>query len=124
MTAKKHTLRLNYKFWIETDAGEGVLGEGKWQLLKAIRDTGSLKEATEQRGLAYRQTWDKLKKIEEHLGFKLIDRRRGGAKGGETVLTEKGEKFVDFFNALYQKTEKEMGVLFDEMLAELKNIMD
>lgn len=53
--------KLRYKFWIETERGDGILGEGKWLLLKAIRDTGSLNAAVDKMGLAYRQTWDKLK---------------------------------------------------------------
>lgn len=114
---------LKYKFWIETETGEGILGEGKWQLLKAIRETGSLNAAVDKMGLAYRQTWDKLKKIEEQLGFKLIERSRGGAKGGSTVLTQKGERIVSFFDHLYEKTEHEMDHLFDEMMDELKKIM-
>ncbi len=115
--------KLKYKFWIETESGEGILGEGKWLLLKAIRETGSLNAAVDEMNLAYRQTWDKLKKIEEQLGFKLMERHRGGAKGGSTVLTEKGERMVDFFDHLYAKTEAEMEGLFDEMMIELKKIM-
>ncbi len=116
--------RLKYKFWIEDESGNGILGEGKWQLLKAIRDTGSLRAAVDQMGLAYRQTWDKLKKIEEQLGFKLIERSRGGAKGGFTELTAKGERMVVFFDHLYEKTEADMDRLFDEMMIELKKIME
>ncbi len=116
--------RLNYKFWIETKKGEGILGEGKWKLLKAIRDTGSLNAAIESRGLAYRQTWDKLKKIEQQLGFKLIEKRRGGREGGSTVLTPKGERIVAFFDHLYDKAENDMKRLFDEMIDELEDIME
>ncbi len=115
--------RLKYKFWIEEESGEGILGEGKWLLLKSIHETGSLRAAVDEMGLAYRQTWDKLKKIEEQLGFKLIERSRGGAKGGSTVLTAKGERMVKFFDHLYAKTEVDMKSLFEEMMDELKNIM-
>lgn len=62
--------------------------------------------------------------IEEQLGFKLIERTRGGAKGGSTVLTAKGERMVKFFDHLYEKTEADMSALFDEMLEELKEIME
>jgi molybdate transport system regulatory protein len=115
-------LRLNYKLWIETEDGEGVLGEGKWKLLKAIRETGSLKAAVEARGLAYRQTWENLKRIEQKLGFKLIEKHRGGEKGGQTVLTPKGEKVVAFFDQLYTKTEPEIHHFFNQMYDELKKI--
>jgi molybdate transport system regulatory protein len=117
-------LRLNYKFWIETDNKVNILGEGKWKLLKAIRETGSLKAATEQMGYAYRQTWENLKKIESKLGFALIEKSRGGSKGGETVLTEKGEKIVEFFDKLYGEMDDEIRDKFNKMLTDLNRIID
>lgn len=117
-------LRLNYKFWIETGDKTGLLGEGKWLLLKAIRDTGSLKAGIEKRGYTYRQTWEKLKILEEKLGFKLIEKSRGGAKGGETVLTSKGEKIVEFFDKLYGEIDEEIQNTFNKMISELENIIE
>lgn len=117
-------LKLNYKFWIETDNEISVLGEGKWMLLKAIRDKGSLKAAVEDMGYKYRQTWDKLKAIEEKLGFKLMEKTRGGAKGGETVLTAKGIKIVEFFDKLYCEIDKDIQDTFQKMLVELNEIVD
>jgi molybdate transport system regulatory protein len=98
-------LQLKYKFWIESNDQVSILGEGKWILLKAIRDTGSLKAAVDLMGYAYRQTWDNLKKIEEKLGFPLIEKSRGGASGGQTVLTEKGVALVNFFERLYNQVD-------------------
>jgi molybdenum-dependent DNA-binding transcriptional regulator ModE len=69
MADKNWDLQLKYKFRIESNNHGSILGEGKWQLLKAIRDNGSPKVAVEEMGYAYRQTWDKLKKIEARLGF-------------------------------------------------------
>jgi molybdate transport system regulatory protein len=98
-------LHLKYKFWIESDENISILGEGKWLLLKTIRATGSLKAAVDQMGYAYRQTWDNLRKIESRLGFKLIEKTRGGAKGGQTVLTPKGEKLIDIYEQLYHQID-------------------
>lgn len=105
MSANKSQLQLKYKFWIETGDHVNILGEGKWLLLKAIRDKGSLKAAVEEMGYAYRQTWDNLKKIEKRLGFRLIEKTRGGAAGGHTVLTSKGLQLVDFFEKLYSTVD-------------------
>lgn len=105
MSENTSHLQLKYKFWIESTDQVSILGEGKWILLKAIRDTGSLKAAVDQMGYAYRQTWDNLKKIEEKLGFPLIEKSRGGATGGQTVLTAKGEELVSFFERLYNEID-------------------
>ena len=124
MKDESQHLKIKYKFWIETSDNQSILGEGKWQLLKAIKDTGSLKAATEKMGYAYRQTWDKLKAIEEKLGFALIEKSRGGIKGGETVLTDKGERIVEFFNQLYSQTEADIQLKLNNMLKELNEIAE
>jgi molybdate transport system regulatory protein len=117
-------LKLNYKFWIETDQGLSVLGEGKWKLLKAIKETGSLKAAVDEMGYTYRQTWENLKTIENKLGFKLIEKSRGGEKGGQTVLTAKGEKIVAFFDKLYNEIEPDIQQHFENMIGDLNQFSD
>ena len=124
MNAKPQKLHLRFKFWIETDASVSVLGEGKWQLLKAIKETGSLKAAVEKMGYSYRQTWQNLKNIEERLGFKLIEKQRGGKMGGKTILTPKGEKIVRFFDKLYNDREPELLEQFDKVMDDLNKIIE
>jgi len=115
--------RLRYKFWIETEDDVSLLGEGKWLLLKAIRDAGSLKAAVDQMGYAYRQTWDNLKTIEEKLGFALIEKSRGGASGGQTVLTAKGEELVSFFEKLYHQVDPSIQQHLTTLQDELNQII-
>jgi molybdate transport system regulatory protein len=113
-------LKIDYKFWIKSDSGESIMGEGKWILLKNIKDTGSLKAAVEKMGYTYRQTWENLKNIEEKIGFKLIEKSRGGAKGGQTVLTQKGEDIVAFFDKFYQNIKP----VIESEIAEMQNELD
>ncbi|MEE4176202.1 MAG: LysR family transcriptional regulator [Bacteroides sp.] len=122
MARNYRQLKLNYKIWIETDSHISILGEGKWKLLKAIRETGSLKAAVESMGLSYRQTWTNLKKIEERLGFPILEKSRGGAEGGHTALTPQGEKIVDFFDKVYNEFEPSVKEIFSHLLAELNAI--
>lgn len=124
MANNPNDLRINFKFWIETTEGLSILGEGKWQLLKAIKEHGSLKSAIQKMGYSYRQTWDNLRKIEEKLQVKLIDKSRGGEKGGQTVLTPQGEKLVDFFDHLYNETEPYFREKSEKMQIELRKIFE
>jgi len=94
-------LSFNYKIWLETDDHVSVLGDGKWLLLKAIRDTGSLKAAVDKLGFTYRRTWNDLKRIEKKLGFPILCKIRGGKDGGTTSLTEDGLKIVDLFEKFH-----------------------
>lgn len=107
MNERLNTLRFNYKIWLESEDGENLLGDGKWRLLQAVEETGSLKGAMEKLNLSYRKTWDNLNKIEEKLGFNLITRVRGGIEGGSTTLTEEGKIIVKAF--------KQFHVLHDQL---------
>ncbi len=119
---EKHFDKVSFKFkiWLETVAGEGVLGEGKYILLKTIEETGSLKQAIEILGLSYRKTWDKLRKIEDTLGFHLIERQRGGASGGSSGLTNEGKRFVQVFGSFEEAYGKQVQDFLDEMTKELR----
>ena len=122
MSKNYHKLKLNYKIWIETDLHVSILGEGKWKLLTAIKETGSLKAAVESMGLSYRQTWTKLKEIEEKLGFPILEYSRGGAEGGHTSLTPQGEKIVEFFDKVYSKFEPRVKDIFSKLVQDLNTI--
>lgn len=122
MEKKYQKLKLNYKIWVETDSHVSILGEGKWKLLKAIKETGSLKAAVESMGITYRQTWTKLKNIEEKLGFPIIEKTRGGAEGGQTTLTPQGEKIVEFFDKVYHEFEPSVKTIFKQLVDELNSI--
>ncbi len=117
-------IKLKYKIWLETDENEGVLGDGKWYLLKAIDETGCLNDALKKLGLSYRKTWDNLVKIEETLGFKILEKQRGGASGGQTTLTEKGKAIVRAFDKFHDKYDAIISQGLDEMLNEIKEETD
>ncbi|HXK49722.1 MAG TPA: hypothetical protein PKW56_04585 [Clostridiales bacterium] len=103
MTGRGENLRFGYKIWIETENGKGVLGYGQQRLLKAIKEKGTLNDAIIETGLHYRKIWEKLKKIESLLGFRIIITRRGGAEKGKTVLTEKGKKLIETFERFHER---------------------
>lgn len=116
-------ITLKYKIWLETDEKAGVLGDGKWRLLKAIDETGCLNDAMKKLGLSYRKTWDNLVKIEETLGFKIVEKQRGGASGGKTVLTKEGKAIVDAFDRFHQKYDAIIAKGLEEMLEEIRTEM-
>lgn len=111
-------LHLNYKFWLSDLNGKGIMGDGKWMILKKIEETGSLMAATEALGITYRKTWGDLKKIEAALGFNLLEKTRGGKEGGQTVLTEKGKKLVQAFTLFHNRIEQDIKVAFDAFIKE------
>ncbi|NVL91397.1 MAG: LysR family transcriptional regulator, partial [Desulfobacterales bacterium] len=68
-------LRARFKLWLSTENVEGVFGDGKWRLLKAIETEGSLKAASERLYISYRKAWGDLKKAQEALNATLVDKQ-------------------------------------------------
>ena len=120
MESKYSNINLNYKIWLETQDQLGILGDGKWVLLKAIEETGSLKSAMEKLKLTYRKTWNNLQQIEERLGFPILETTRGGADGGNTCLTEEGKRIVRAFDNFHNEFDVMINQAFDKFKKELE----
>jgi molybdate transport system regulatory protein len=112
-------MKLNYKIWFTNADNEGVLGDGKWQILKAIEETGSLTGACEKLGITYRRTWNDLKNIEKKLGFPLLEKSRGGAEGGSSKLTSEGLKLVKAFDSFHERVDKLMHENFQLIIKDI-----
>ena len=119
---KEGAIRLNYKIWLSDPQGKGILGDGKWRILKLIEEKGSLKAACEELGYTYRRTWGNLQKIEQMLGFPLLEKHRGGSEKGSTRLTPQGKKLVEAFDTFHKGTDATIEKGFRELIAKLKAI--
>jgi molybdate transport system regulatory protein len=83
-----------YKPWLEHQ-GKAILGEGRAKLLRAIRDSSSIRNAAKMLSIPYRSAWEHIRKIEEAIGATVVKTHRGGAKGGGGArLTEEGERVL------------------------------
>jgi len=118
---KYANIKPEYKVWFSTPEGAGILGDGKWQILKKIEECCSLVQACEEMNITYRRTWNDLKKIEQQLGFKLLETTRGGAEGGSTHLTAYGIQLIKAFDHFHQRMDKIMKQEFEKFLAELRS---
>lgn len=91
---------------------ERNFGPGVASLMKLVREQGSLSAACKEMHMAYSKAWKIIHKAEEDLGFPLMEGRRGGESGGNTVLTPKGGKFLDQYLAFTAEAEKAVEELF------------
>lgn len=90
------------KIWLETDEGY-VFGPGVYNLLKAIKKTGTLKEASQSLDMSYRYAWGLIKNAEEKLGAPLIEASKGGKHGGgSSRITDLGEHFIVDFEKIQE----------------------
>ncbi len=113
--------QLNYKIWFSDKDGKGIMGDGKWLILKTIDETGSLKAACKKLEITYRRTWNDLRQIEKSVGKPLLESTRGGADGGSMKLTPTGKKLIQAFDNFHSKVDNLMQDHFDKMLNELND---
>ena len=106
--SKYEELRLHYKIWFTDKDDNGILGDGKYKILKAIDETGSLMSACEKLGITYRRTWNDLKSIEKRLGFPLLEKTMGGTDGGSSTLTPEGRKLIRAFDNFHENMDEIM----------------
>jgi len=111
---------LNYKLWLSSMSGDGIISEEVYALLGEIKDKGSLKAAAESTGLSYRKAWGDIKQAETLLGYELTDKTRGGQEGGQSVLTPAALKLLEAYAALQEKLDDAV----EEAFAELKKKME
>jgi len=84
---------LKLRLWLEKE-GKFVMSEGRAELLRKIKDLGSLAKAAEEMGMSYRHAWGIIHRIAQNAGGKIVESTRGGKSGGLTRLTPYGEELL------------------------------
>ena len=116
----QHKVLLNYKVWLSSLTGNGIVGDTEYRLLKHIAKNKSLKAASDDLGISYRKAWGDLKKAEEFLGYQLLDRQRGGKNGGTSIVTDKALKLIEAYEALQQTFDDQVEAAFIEFKNKIK----
>lgn len=92
------------------DPALASFGKGSATLLHGVEQYGSLNKTAKELGMAYSKAWTLIKRVEESLGFQLIERH--GAHG--SLLTEKGKDFLDRYDAFEKEIENYIDKIFDD----------
>ena len=77
--------------------GRTIVGEGRYDLLRLIEETGSLSGAASAMSMSYRYAWGVIKHLEEEMGGPLVKSHRGGERGGWTELTDLARELISEF---------------------------
>lgn len=80
-------MRPHVKLYVSSPLVDGVFGDGKWRLLTAVGQLGSIQAAAGALGRSYRKAWGDIERAQEGLGWALVRKQRGGRDGGKTGLT-------------------------------------
>lgn len=80
------------------------------RLLYYISKTGTILKSARILGIPYSKAWIMLERIENALGEKIIDRRRGGKTRGCSILNKNGKRILD----MYIKKLSSLGIQIEE----------
>jgi len=87
------------KVWLEAE-GNYALGFGLVEILQAVDQAGSIKQAAGELGKSYRYVWGRIKKAEEALGQQLVETHVGGKDAQRSFLASPARQLVDDFLAI------------------------
>ncbi|HBD90344.1 MAG: hypothetical protein A2X71_13150 [Thiobacillus sp. GWE1_62_9] len=100
MTEPAFQLRLRVVF-----PGRAMIGPGKAELLRRIRDTGSISAAGRQMAMSYKRAWSLVEEMNAAFRLPLVESARGGPGGGGARLTETGVAVLAHYTALAAQAE-------------------
>jgi len=110
------------KIQVKLMGQEAFFGPGPRQLLLAIQAKGSVAAACQAIGISYSKGRGIIRRMEQELGFELVERRQGGAGGGSAGLTAKGERFLELFAGYERAVQDYARGIFKEHFRELEEI--
>lgn len=88
------------------------LGPGKADLLEAIATTGSIAAAARGMGMSYKRAWTLVETLNSGFGAPLVERARGGARGGGATVTALGHEVLETYRTIEaETTEAQSGAL-------------
>lgn len=119
---EKSPMPFREKIQVKLIGQETFFGPGPRQLLLAIQTRGSVSGACEAIGISYSKGRGIIRRMEQELGFELVERRQGGLGGGSAGLTVKGEIFLEIF-ARYERTVQDYAEsIFEDYFSELEEM--
>ena len=89
-------------------------GKGVVSLMLLIRQNYSMREACRRTGIAYSKAFKLIKAAESDLGFQLISGTAGGAGGGGSRLTPRGEDLLLRYLNFEKAAKTSLDALFTE----------
>jgi len=98
-------IRVRYRPVIEI-RGIPAVDEEVASILEALREKGSLLSASKSLGIPYSRAWERISRIENISGRRVVETRRGGRRGGGSALTSFGEYLLTLYRIALSRLEE------------------
>lgn len=112
------TEQLKYHMKLRVYRHSQNFGPGVSTLMKLVRETESLSAACQMMKMSYSKAWKLIKLAEEDLGIALFEGRRGGKRGGRTVLTPAGEALLEQYLKFQEEAGQAVTEIFEKYFKE------
>jgi molybdate transport system regulatory protein len=107
-TTSRGPFYVRSKVWIENEAGEVVLGPGRYRILEAVQRLGSLLAAAKELQMGYKALWARITATERRLGLSLLIKDRSGSR-----LTPEAEDLLERYRQMNRMVSSECDEAFD-----------
>lgn len=107
---KNNNRKIDGRFWL-TNNGEYFAGRGRIELLKHIRETGSIARAAKVMGMSYKAAWDSVDAMNKMTGQTLVLRTSGGRHGGGSKITDAGLEFIERYDKYTETFDKVLSII-------------
>lgn len=104
--------KLNYSLKIRLIADDIFFGPGVLALLRLTEKHESVNAAAKSMNLSYSKAIKMIHGTEDALGFKLLDRKIGGAHGGGSKLTPECIEFLNVYEEFINEIKEYSDNLF------------
>ena len=100
---RRPTLSLTprHKVWL-TLGGSFLMGPNYLRFLRAVDETGTIRQAGKVVGWSYRTCLNRIRRMEGILGTRVLETARGGVAGGGARLSPEARRLITIFNRWQQ----------------------
>jgi molybdate transport system regulatory protein len=96
-------LRPRHKVWF-TLGNSFLMGPNYFRFLRAVDETGTIRQAGKAVGWSYRTCLNRIRRMEDVLGSRVLETARGGAAGGGARLSPEGRRLL----AMFERWQRDM----------------
>jgi len=86
-----------HKLWLTLD-GSFLMGPNYLRFLRAVDETGTIRQAGKAVGWSYRTCLNRIRRMEGILGTRVLETERGGSSGGGARLSPEARRLVTIFD--------------------------
>ncbi len=109
-----------FKVNLELEGEKRLSGNNLFEMLRVIKQQGSISRAASTLGFSYRYAWGLIKEAESALGLKLVEKQAGGASGGGASLTSEGLNLLEHYQSFKNEVNEELDRFVDSAVFSLE----